>query len=144
MSKEKNTNKAARNNSRSAFSVSACGAIKTRSGALPKRLQKRHEFLSVAGTNKKFVTSGFILQCGAPFNEDRHLRIGYTASRRVGGAVERNKVKRKLREIARLIFADNIDGGRDYVLVGRKAAIKRPLAIMLRDAEKLLIKMQQD
>ena len=137
MSIEKNINEAGRLNQRSAFSV------KGLSGNLPARLQKRQEFLSVAAANKKFVTSGFILQCGAPFNEDRAVRIGYTASRRVGGAVERNLVKRKLRELVRLVLATRLINGRDYVLVGRKAAIKRPFELLVNDAEKVLTKMQQ-
>ena len=120
---------------RSAFSV------KRAENALPLRLQKRPEFLAVAAANKKFVTTGFILQCGAPFNEERNSKIGYTASRRVGGAVDRNRVKRKMREVARLVLAKKISGGRDYVMVGRKSAIKRPFALLVKDAEKVVAKM---
>lgn len=116
--------------------------VKTTVNALPPRLQKRSEFLAVAAANKKFVTSGFILQCGAPFDEKRMSKIGYTASRRVGGAIERNKVKRKMRELVRLVLASKIDDGRDYVMVGRKAAIKRPFAVLIKDAENILSKMQ--
>ncbi len=109
---------------------------------LPPRLQKRPEFLAVAAANKKFVTTGFILQCGAPFDEKRVPKIGYTASRRVGGAVERNRVKRKMRELVRLVIAPKIASDKDYVMVGRKAAIKRPFALLVKDAEKILAKIE--
>ena len=132
----KNAIEVGRLKERSAFSV------KMKQNRLPPRLQKRPEFLAVASANKKFVTACFILQCGAPFADNRSSKIGYTASRRVGGAVDRNRVKRKMRELVRLVLAPKLEGGRDYVMVGRKSAVKRPFAIMIKDAEKVLNKMQ--
>jgi len=50
-------------------------------------------------------------------------RVGYTVSKKVGNAVERNRVRRRLREAVRLAGADWMQTGRDYVLVGRRAAL---------------------
>ena len=50
-------------------------------------------------------------------------RVGYTVSKKVGNAVERNRVRRRLREVVRLSGADRMQTGHDYVLVGRRAAL---------------------
>jgi ribonuclease P protein component len=50
-------------------------------------------------------------------------RVGYTVSKKVGNAVVRNRVRRRLREVVRLSGAGHMQTGRDYVLVGRRAAL---------------------
>ena len=50
-------------------------------------------------------------------------RVGFTVSRRVGGAVERNRVRRQLREIVRLSAATSLKAGSDYVVVARRAGL---------------------
>jgi ribonuclease P protein component len=47
------------------------------------------------------------------------MRVGYTCSKKVGNAVERNRAKRRLRELARLVLPESGLNGWDYVLVGR-------------------------
>ena len=54
-------------------------------------------------------------------------------SRQVGNAVERNRVRRRLRELVRLATAGTLQAGHDYVLVGRRAALSRPFDQMMRD-----------
>ena len=48
------------------------------------------------------------------------MRVGFTCSKKVGNAVARNRAKRRLREVARLVLPDHGRNGWDYVLVGRK------------------------
>jgi ribonuclease P protein component len=60
-------------------------------------------------------------------------RVGFTVSRKVGGAVERNRVRRRLREIVRLSAAAGFRGGSDYVVVGRRAALALPFARLAAD-----------
>ena len=73
---------------------------------------------------------GFVLQV-APAPADLALpaiRVGFTVSRKVGNAVVRNRVRRRLREAARLVIPGQARADLDYVLVGRKAAIARDFA----------------
>ena len=69
---------------------------------------------------------GFVLQA-APVPADfgpSAARVGYTVSRKVGNAVERNRVRRRLREVARQVIPGQARDDFDYVLVGRRAALK--------------------
>jgi ribonuclease P protein component len=70
---------------------------------------------------------GFVLQA-APAPADLGLppiRVGFTVSRKVGNAVARNRVRRRLREVARLVIPEQARPDLDYVLVGRQAALAR-------------------
>ena len=70
---------------------------------------------------------GFVLQV-APAPADLALpaiRVGFTVSRKVGNAVARNRVRRRLREVARMVIPGEARADLDYVLVGRQAAIAR-------------------
>jgi ribonuclease P protein component len=58
------------------------------------------------------------------------IRVGFTVSRKVGNAVVRNRVRRRLREIARLVVPAHARTDLDYVLVGRQAALGREFATM--------------
>jgi len=73
---------------------------------------------------------GFVLQA-APVPVDLSLpvlRVGFTVSRKVGNAVVRNRVRRRLREVARLVMPDQASAALDYVLVGRQGALERDFA----------------
>ena len=70
---------------------------------------------------------GFVLQA-APVPADMSLpaiRVGFTVSRKVGNAVVRNRVRRRLREAARMVIPGQARPDLDYVLVGRQGAIAR-------------------
>ncbi|HXC13600.1 MAG TPA: ribonuclease P protein component [Stellaceae bacterium] len=100
----------------------------------------RADFLRVAATRRKAVTSGLILQaavCPAGV-EGRRVRVGYTASRKVGNAVVRNRAKRRLRAAAARILAECGRPGTDYVLVARATTAERPFAALVEDLETAL------
>lgn len=107
------------------------------------RLKRRAEFLRVAGSGRKSVTPGLILQAlarpaGAASPEGGAPRIGFTASRKVGIAVERNRARRRLRAVVDRVMPLHAAPGHDYVLIARAATIVRPFAALAGDLEKAL------
>lgn len=96
-------------------------------------LAKRRDFLAAARGNKT-VTPGFILQCRNRRDTNPVVGVGFTCSKKVGNAVARNRAKRRLREIARLVLTTNALPGHDYVLIGRAhVTAHRPFDLLLED-----------
>lgn len=98
-----------------------------------ERLKQRADFLAAAA-GKKIAAAAFVLQARKR-TDSGPARFGFTVSKKVGNAVERNRVRRRLREIVRLSPAGNMKVGHDYVLVGRRAALRVPFERMTRDFE---------
>ncbi len=82
------------------------------------RLQRSQDFRRVWKEGRSWVHPLFVLWA-AP-NTLPHTRIGLVASRKVGGAVERNRARRLLREAARQLYPQVLSGW-DLVLVARRA-----------------------
>ncbi len=95
------------------------------------RLTRRAEFLRVAGKGRKVGRPGLLLQ--ALDQTGQPLRLGFTATKRIGGAVVRNRAKRRLREAARLVLAGTPPEGWDLVLVAREATPARRFSTLLGD-----------
>lgn len=83
----------------------------------PKVLTKRADFVA-ASKARRHGTPGIHLQ-GRDRGDDAPMRVGFTCSKKVGNAVARNRAKRRLREVARIILPTHGRPGWDYVLVGR-------------------------
>lgn len=106
-------------------------------------LAKRADFLRAAQARRQ-GSAGFLLQARAR-NVDEALtdvpliRIGYTCSKKVGNSVIRNRAKRRLREIARMILPLEGHPGWDYVLIGRpEVTISRDFAQMKADLSRAI------
>ena len=84
---------------------------------LLNRITQRKDFLQLANAQRVHSTS-FVLQ-SRNRKDEAPIRIGFTCSKKVGNAVARNKAKRRLREIARLVLPVSGQVGHDYVLIGR-------------------------
>jgi ribonuclease P protein component len=100
------------------------------------RLKSRSDFLRVAAGRVRAVRPGFVLQAAPhPGDGDAGLRVGFTASRRVGNAVMRNRAKRRLRAAAASVLARQGRAGTDYVLIARAGTGGRRYAELLADLE---------
>jgi ribonuclease P protein component len=97
-----------------------------------ERLRRRRDFLAAAAAGASVATAGFVVQ-ERRRDDDGPARIGFTVSRRVGGAVERNRVRRRLKETVRLSAAAGLKSGSDYVVVGRQAALGMGFARLTTD-----------
>ena len=89
------------------------------------RLRRRRDFLRVAATRRKKVTPAFILQTAPRQQADEAIGVGFTATRKLGSAVVRNRAKRRLREAARQVLPMTARPGTDYVLIARAASLTR-------------------
>lgn len=113
-------------------------------------LKRRASFLAVAASGKKWVAPGFILQLAPldhaglkePERASPALHYGLTATKKIGNAVIRNRARRRLRELVRLILACHADPGYVYVLVARETAVKLNFQLLRDDLTKALHKMR--
>jgi ribonuclease P protein component len=101
-----------------------------------ERLRQRADFLAAA-TGPRAPVSGFVLQA-LDRREDGPVRVGFTVSKKVGNAVERNRVRRRLREVVRLTRHAPLRPGHDYVLIGRRAALELPFERLVEDFTRAL------
>ncbi|MBI1272960.1 MAG: ribonuclease P protein component [Alphaproteobacteria bacterium] len=109
--------------------------------AILQPLRKRAQFLAVAAGNRKCATPGLVVQClPCPAQEKAGVRLGFTASRKVGNAVLRNRARRRLRALAREVIPAHVRAG-DYVLIARAATPKRDYDALRRDLIQALQKL---
>ena len=98
--------------------------------ALP-RLKRRREFLRVAGRGKRASRPGLALQ--ALPGTGTGLRVGFTATKKLGNAVVRSRAKRRLREAVQIVLGEAPPYGWDIVLLGRDVTGNRPFHTLLGD-----------
>jgi ribonuclease P protein component len=105
-----------------------------KSEAAVERLKRRHEFRAVAASGRRWVTPAFVLQVGPrPAGQDAAIGLGFTASRKVGSAVARNRARRRLVEAARKVLPGAGEPGYNYVLVARPVVLTCPFDRLLSD-----------
>jgi ribonuclease P protein component len=110
------------------------------------RLKRRPEFLAVAASRRRWVAPGLILQA-ARRPEESSLppapRIGFTASKKVGIAVARNRARRRLRAAVEAVLPKAGAPGFDYVVVARTETLTRPFADLIVDLETALKRVHE-
>ncbi|HSF63956.1 MAG TPA: ribonuclease P protein component [Paracoccaceae bacterium] len=105
------------------------------------RIRKRADFLRAAQARRQ-GSPAFLLQARDRRDGGTETRVGFTCSKKVGNSVMRNRARRRLREIARLVMPGRARAGWDYVLVGRPGAtVERDFALMLADLELALARV---
>jgi ribonuclease P protein component len=104
-----------------------------------ERLTKRPEFLAAA-KGRAQARGGVMIQMVVGPSPGR-IRVGFTATRKIGGAVVRNRCKRRLREAARRLLPLHGVIGHDYVLVARQSLPARPWERLLDDVKSALISL---
>lgn len=106
-------------------------------------LKKRSDFLKAA-KGLKYVSRGFVLQSRP---QDKAItdgiRIGFTASKKVGNAVCRNRAKRRLRALARNIALKDAQTGFDYVFIARKNILEMDYAKLEQDVTNAMVKIHK-
>lgn len=93
--------------------------------------------MRLARRGRTFAAPGVVLQTG-PGPGGPGVRVGFTASRKVGNAVRRNRARRRLRALAEEVLPGLAAAGRDYVLIARRATIDRPWPALRGDLETAL------
>jgi ribonuclease P protein component len=99
-------------------------------------LKIRADFLRVAANRRRWTMPSVVLQVAPrPAGTGLAARVGYTASRRVGNAVVRNRSRRRLRAAVAALLPTHGDAAFDYVLIARDATATRPWPDLLHDVE---------
>ena len=99
------------------------------------RLKRRADFLRVAAVRRKWAAPGLILQVSPQIEPDPAfpVRVGFTASRKVGNAVMRNRARRRLKAVVAELVGRHTKPGHDLVLIARTATCDRPFEDLKRD-----------
>ena len=103
-------------------------------------LKNRRDFLRVRAAARRWAAQGLVLQAAPAAEAEAGLvRVGYTASRRVGNAVARNRAKRRLRAAVAHVMPACAQSGCDYVVIARAATLTRPFDALIGDLVAALV-----
>jgi ribonuclease P protein component len=92
-------------------------------------LKKRADFVA-ANAGRRATTPGFVLLVRDRKDPDTAMRVGFTVTKKIGGAVVRNRMKRRLRALAREVVPTKGFAGSDHVMIGRARGIERDFGLM--------------
>jgi len=106
-----------------------------------QRMKVRAEFLKAA--KAPYQARGAVVVQARDRQDSEEIRAGFTATKKIGGAVERNRAKRRLREAARALLPLYGMAGHDYVFVARATTIDRDWAGLLDDVKAALIRLSR-
>jgi ribonuclease P protein component len=105
------------------------------------RLRQRADFLAVAN-GARISAAAFVVQSRRR-DDDGPVRVGFTVTKKHGTATERNRIRRRLRELVKRVDVISMRPHSDYVLVGRRAALNRDFSTMLDDLRSALHRLER-
>jgi ribonuclease P protein component len=105
------------------------------------RLRQRADFLAVA--NGARASAGAFVVQSRYRNDDGPIRVGFTVTKKNGTATERNRIRRRLRELVKRLPAVSLRPHSDYVLIGRRAALTCEFSNMLEDLRSVLHRLDR-
>ena len=105
-------------------------------------LTRRADFLA-ANSGKRASTPGFILLVRDRKDSDPDMRVGFTVTKKIGGAVVRNRMKRRFRALARELMPVKGFAGSDHVMIGRSKGIERDFRQLRSELEGALDRLRQ-
>src|SRR5579862_8008141 len=105
------------------------------------RLRQRSDFLAVAN-GARAGTTAFVVQRRRR-DDDGPVRVGFTVTKKNGTATERNRIRRRLRELVKRLPAVSLHPHSDYVLIGRRAALTSDFSHMLGDLSQALQRLDR-
>ena len=108
----------------------------------PETIRVRRDFLAAAKAEKQ-VRRGFVLQARQR-GDDAPARFGLTATKKIGNAVIRNRIRRRLRALAVDLFPKHAHSGYDYVLIGRAQTQYRDWGALKSDLKSALKAIHAD
>jgi ribonuclease P protein component len=84
---------------------------------------------------------GFVLLVRPRDDGDPAMRVGFTVTKKIGGAVVRNRMKRRFRALARELLRENGLPGADHVLIGRAGGVEREFGLLRSELQRALAKL---
>ncbi len=96
---------------------------------LMKAITRRADFVAT-NAGKRAPMPGFVLLVRVRNDGDSTPRLGVTVTKKIGNAVVRNRMKRRLRALARNVLAPRAVVGADHVLIGRTGGIERDFSLL--------------
>jgi ribonuclease P protein component len=105
-------------------------------------LKKRADFLA-ANAGLRTTTPGFILLVRDRKDSDMSMRVGFTVTKKIGGAVVRNRMKRRFRALAREIVLAKGLAGSDHVMIGRANGIERDFGLLRSELSQALDRLRK-
>jgi len=107
-----------------------------------RTVTRRADFLA-ANRGRRAPMPGFVLLVRERHDADPMMRVGFTVTKKIGNAVVRNRMKRRLRALSREIMPKDGTTGADHILIGRAGGVERDFAALKAELTKALTKVKR-